>query len=131
MKIKLCNCGSGIAAEKCCLPFIVGELIPDSAEKLMRSRYVAYSQANIPYIVATMRDTALADYDDAEAFEWAKSVKWLKLEVVDSYSLSDTQSVVEFKAYFRANNKKQCLHEISEFHHKDGRWFYIGSIDKK
>ncbi len=128
MKVKLCNCGSGIIADQCCLPFINGEAIADSPEKLMRSRYVAYSTANIPYIVATMRDAALSNYDDKEAFDWACSVKWLKLEVINSYYLSETKGVVEFKAYFRANNKKQCLHEISEFNYVDGNWFYVGMI---
>ena len=40
----------------------------------MRSRYVAYSQARIEYIQATMRERALLGFDAQEAKEWALSV---------------------------------------------------------
>lgn len=49
----LCPCQSGKSYTDCCQPFHLHQMIPDSAEKLMRSRYTAYTQVNIPYIVET------------------------------------------------------------------------------
>ena len=121
MSYKLCKCGSGANAEDCCLPLINGEIVADTPEKLMRSRYVAYSMANIPYIVATMRDNALVDYDDNEAFEWASRVKWLKLEV-----LASTENTVTFKAYYLDENLKAQVHyEHSTFKFENNKWFYV------
>ena len=40
-KQKACPCGSGQAFKECCQRFHDGEL-PDTPEKLMRSRYSAY-----------------------------------------------------------------------------------------
>ena len=95
----------------------------------MRSRYVAYSQARIEYIKATMRERALLGFDAKEAEEWALSVKWLKLNVLQHYKLSELHAVVEFCAEYRVDNKKQRLHEISEFRQENGRWYYIGMLN--
>ena len=124
----LCACGSKKEYLQCCGIYITGQLIPQMPEQLMRSRYVAYTQANIEYIVATMGARALIDFDIKEALIWAKSVKWLKLEVIRVDTLSENRGLVEFKAYYRYNNKKHCLHEISEFKHEDNHWYYVGEL---
>lgn len=94
----------------------------------MRSRYVAYSLAKVEYIQDTMRDRALVGFDLEDALEWAQSIKWLKLTVLQHYNLSESQAVVEFSAEYRVQNKKQRLHEISEFRRENGRWYYIGML---
>lgn len=48
-----CPCQSGKFYTDCCQLFHLHQMIPDSAEKLMRSRYTAYTQVNIPYIAET------------------------------------------------------------------------------
>ncbi|HCY39080.1 MAG TPA: hypothetical protein DHV02_04385 [Neisseriales bacterium] len=127
--MKNCNCGSKQNYQNCCGRFIEADELPATAEELMRSRYVAYSQARIEYIQATMRERALLGFDAKEAEEWALSVKWLKLNVLQHYKLSELHAVVEFCAEYRVQNKKQRLHEISEFRHENGRWYYIGMLD--
>lgn len=125
---KLCPCGSKLFEDFCCMPFISGDMIPDTPEKLMRSRYTAYTYANIPYIINTMAERALIDFDQDEAFQWAKSVKWLKLEVIRSNIFDGVSGLVEFKAYYRYKNKKHCLHEVSEFKLTDNAWIYVGML---
>lgn len=91
----------------------------------MRSRYTAYTQANIDYIASTMRDRALVDFEAKEAKRWASSVKWLRLEVLKSGS-DGNSGFVEFRAYYSYRNQMQVLHELSEFRKEEGRWFYVG-----
>ena len=58
-----CPCGSKKNYADCCQPFIELKKIPETPEQLMRSRYTAYTQANMDYIVRTMRGKAAADFD--------------------------------------------------------------------
>jgi SEC-C motif-containing protein len=76
-----------------------------------------------------MCERAGIGFDVEDAYLWASSVKWLKLEIIKTYLISDFSGVVEFKAYFRENNKKHCLHEISEFKVINNRWFYVGMLE--
>lgn len=96
----------------------------------MRSRYTAYSQANINYIQETMRGDALQNFDAEEARNWAQSIKWLKLEVIRSSMSAEDKGLVEFIAYYRYQNKKHQLHEISQFELINQRWYYTGQIHK-
>ncbi len=45
-----CPCHSLKPYEKCCKTFINEVVFPQSPEQLMRSRYTAYTQANMDYI---------------------------------------------------------------------------------
>lgn len=127
-KMNLCPCGSKKEFADCCQRFISGEMLPTSPEQLMRSRYSAYALADIDYIVQTMNGAAAENYDCEEAREWAQTVKWLKLEVVRS-AITDAESgIVEFNAYYRYNNKKHLLHEVSLFKLIDNRWYYVAQL---
>ncbi len=90
----------------------------------MRSRYTAYSMADIDYIARTMRGPASRDFDAEEASVWAKQVTWLGLQVIQS-SQNNQHGLVEFKATYALNNTQQVMHELSEFELVDGQWFYF------
>lgn len=124
----ICPCGSHKTFEECCQPFIAEIKLPQTPEELMRSRYTAYTKANIPYIVKTMKSPAADGFNPKEAKRWAENVVWLKLEVLSS-SANGTQGFVEFKAHYYQKNKKHVLHEKSEFQFVDGRWYYVAAMD--
>jgi SEC-C motif-containing protein len=90
----------------------------------MRSRYTAYTQANIDYIANTMQGPASHGFDAKEALSWAKAVKWLGLDVVTSSHDGD-QGTVEFIANYSHDGLTHRLHEISQFHRVDNQWYYI------
>lgn len=90
----------------------------------MRSRYTAYTQANMDYIANTMKSPAADHFNASEAKEWAQQVEWNKLEVVRS-SISGNKGFVEFLAQFTENGNQQILHERSEFHKINDKWFYV------
>jgi SEC-C motif-containing protein len=90
----------------------------------MRSRYTAYTQANIDYIANTMKAPANEDFNPEEARTWATSIEWLRLEILQSTQDNNT-GMVEFLAYYSHQGKKFILHEISDFRREEGRWYYV------
>lgn len=119
-----CPCGIKKDYAECCGPFIEDRQVPSTPEALMRSRYSAYTQANMDYIAQTMKSPAKDRFDAGSAEEWAKNVEWLKLEVKTS-SVEDKKGFVEFIAYFKEKGEIHTLHEMSEFRLDDGKWFYV------
>jgi SEC-C motif-containing protein len=124
-----CPCGSNKNNSKCCSIYINGKRKPETPEQLMRSRYTAYTQANIGYIRETMKAPALNNLHPESAKEWAKTVEWLELKIIYT-SIDKAKGYVEFIAYFNEHGKKNCIYEISEFHQLDGQWYYVDGEHK-
>jgi SEC-C motif-containing protein len=109
-----------------CLPFIRGEKLPATAAELMASRYVAYSLAEVDYILAT-HDPATQSETDREATEdWAKKAKFTGLKILSTErgEAGDDTGEVEFQAFFTAEGTEHMHHERSTFVRKDGKWFF-------
>ena len=124
---KQCSCGSNSTYLQCCGQFIDGLSLPITPEALMRSRYTAYTLADIAYIKKTMRGKATIGFDETEAGHWASSVYWLGITVLQSrpHATDTSNGHVEFIAKYLDKNTIRTIHEISEFHQIDGIWFYI------
>lgn len=120
----ICPCGSEKNYLVCCGRFIKGKQTPTTPEELMRSRYSAYSRANIDYIVRTMKSPAADNFDANIAKEWAEMVNWHKLEVLQSEIHGQT-GYVEFIAYYVSEGQIQTLHELSKFQLENGSWYYV------
>lgn len=121
-----CPCGSQQAYGSCCEPFLVNTSVAPTAEALMRSRYVAYFQGNIDYLVAT-RHASTRKFDDRiNLIKSVKSTVWESLKIVSTYQgkKNHTTGYVEFMAVHSQPAWGQ-LHERSRFIQEDGRWFYI------
>lgn len=123
----LCPCGSTINHIDCCGAYIGGQSTPTTPEALMRSRYTAYSMANIDYIKKTMKGKALLNFNDLEATLWAKRVVWLGLKIVKLHkdASNEHQGFVEFVVNYLDGKILKTIHEISEFQCINGHWFYI------
>lgn len=117
----MCPCGSNLDYLVCCLPFHNGTKVADSAIMLMRSRYTAYVMANADYILNTTAPNKIKYHKKSEILKWAKSNKWLKLEV-----LYHDETTVEFKAhFFNQKMQLQVHHERSRFQYLNGKWYYF------
>ena len=119
-----CPCGSNKNYSECCGIYINNASNPETPEKLMRSRYTAYTQANIDYIMRTMKVPALSHFHAESTKQWAMTVEWLGLEIKHS-TIDENKGFVEFIAYFNEQGKKNCIHERSEFHRLNGQWYYV------
>jgi SEC-C motif-containing protein len=94
-----------------------------SAEQLMRSRYSAFVLADIKYLHKSHHSsTRLSKKEYKELEKWTKSVKWVKLEI-----LNCIENFVEFKAYFIENGSVDCIHENSNFCKENNHWVYLNA----
>ena len=122
--MQTCYCGSDLPYSDCCQPYHQQVKKAATPEALMRSRYSAYTLANIDYIQATMCGAASAGFDPLSAKLWAQRVIWIKLQVLNASQVSPSQGQVEFVATFVDHKKLIHMHERSDFLYADGQWFY-------
>ena len=118
-----CPCGSGIALDDCCGKWHQGQPAP-SAERLMRSRYSAYTLGLIDYLVATTLPAQQAALDRDSMRAWSLGSTWLGLEVEGS-ELIDTHAFVTFTARWHDGDGEHRHRERSAFVQQAGRWYFI------
>ncbi|MBE7383011.1 MAG: YchJ family protein [Leptolyngbya sp. SIO1E4] len=124
--LSVCPCGSQRAFSACCEPYLLGQAIAPTAEALMRSRYTAYCQGNVDYLVATHHPSKRTFSDRITLSKSVKNTTWLGLTIVSTArgQPQDETGMVEFVAIYRTGNVGQ-LHERSRFQKQKGRWFYL------
>lgn len=124
----MCPCGSSQSFESCCEPYIKGTALPPTAEKLMRSRYTAFTVADVDYIKKTLSPEARKGFNATETLKWAQQAKWKKLTIlgVKKGTEEDTKGIVEFSAFYEIDGEDIQLHEIAEFKKENsGQWLYV------
>ena len=124
--MKQCPCGSGLAYAECCEPYITGIRNAPTAEALMRSRYSAYAEHAIDYIVETCTLEEKDKIDVTQTRNWSEKSKWLGLKILstDKGGPEDTKGIVEFQALYETDGLRDNHHEKAEFIKQNGRWFY-------
>lgn len=116
-----CPCCSGKEYKNCCEPFHLNNEVPKKPEELMRSRYSAFSKVLPKYLVDTTHESTRKNNDFSDIEDWAKSNKWLKLEIV--FANADK---VRFRAYYQDKQGKIYEHdELSTFVQENDKWFYV------
>lgn len=122
-----CNCGTDKPYNECCQPFIEGYSNASTAEALMRSRYTAFTLANIDYLLKTHHVSTRPVKDKQDILDWAKSVQWMGLTVLatDKGGKTDQDGLVEFRALYIEKGKLESIHEKSLFRKEKGIWYYV------
>jgi SEC-C motif-containing protein len=126
-----CPCCSGKAYEECCEPLLLGRNPARTAEELMRSRYTAYTLAEIDYLFKTSGPRVRREFDAESSRKWAQSAEWDGFEIVrsDGGGPQDEAGVIEFVARYRVKDSPFEHHEIAEFGKINGEWrFQDGTI---
>jgi len=126
-----CPCGSTEHYAKCCQVYHKDISKVETAEQLMRSRYTAFTKAMGNYLMNSHHSTTRPLGEKKSIVFWAKSVKWSKLEIMNTTKggKNDSEGTVEFKAYFIDKNKEQFIQENSQFVKENGIWMYLGVVD--
>lgn len=126
--IKYCPCGTGNRYLDCCGAYLQKKSNPSSPEALMRSRYTAYVEKNADYIRKTMKEPALKKYNKKNILKGRE--QWQGLQVIHASIDPNNTSVgyVEFIASFLLDNTLHQIHEKSEFHFIDNRWYYVDGV---
>jgi len=122
-----CPCGSDLLFANCCEPFISGKKDAKTAQELMRSRYTAFTQANVDYLMRSHSAKTRPIKERKSIEKWAKSVIWMGLTIVRTQAgeASDEIGYVEFKALYLENGKPEQIHEKSLFQRENGKWLYV------
>lgn len=121
----LCPCSPSLPYSKCCHPFHTHQTHPQTAEKLMHSRYSAYVLHNIGYIVATTVPSQQNLLNQEEIQQWSRGTLWLGLEVIHHTLIGKRHAQVEFNAHFQDGAETAYHHELSTFVNIDGYWYFI------
>lgn len=123
-----CPCQSGKPFADCCAPLISGELPPETAEALMRSRYTAYTLGDERYLLASWHPSTRPPSLGPGA---QPAPKWIGLQIRQHVQTGADTAVVEFVARYRIGGRAHRLHETSRFTRTEGRWMYVdGDIDE-
>lgn len=123
-----CPCGLESPFEKCCGPYLAGDSLPETAEKLMRSRYTAYTRADIDYLKKTMIPEERKNFDPESTRQWAESSKWKGLKIIDTEKggPEDSKGMVEFVATYEKQGEGVDHHEVATFRKtKAGEWLFV------
>lgn len=126
----LCSCGSGRPGTSCCEPIISGVKEAETAQELMRSRYVAFTQANVDYLMRSHSVKTRPVKERKSIENWAKSVSWIGLTILRTQAgeANDGQGQVEFKAHYLENGKPRQIHERSLFQRENMKWVYVSGV---
>ena len=128
--MKNCPCGSGRQYSECCEPYISGTVKAPTAEALMRSRYSAYVEHEIDYIINTCVLRGEDDIDYNSTRDWSVQSTWLGLTIksTEKGGLTDATGTVEFEAAYERNGLKDIHHEKAQFTREngsaEGAWLY-------
>jgi len=126
----LCPCGSGSPYSACCGPIISGKKDAATAQELMRSRYTAFTQANVDYLMRSHSAKTRPIKERKSIEKWAKSVVWMGLTIVSTQygEANDETGYVEFKALYLENGKPEQIHEKSFFQRENAKWVYVSGV---
>ena len=122
-----CPCRSGNSYDVCCQPFHQGE-IPDTALKLMRSRYAAYALCIPEYIIHTTHRASPQFCHDTTDWgqkisEFSMRTEFKDLEIL-GFQESSPFATVTFVAHLFQDNKDVSFTEKSYFEKVKNKWFY-------
>jgi len=125
-----CPCCSEIAYTDCCEPILSGRKDATTALELMRSRYTAFTQANVDYLLRSHATNTRPVRERKNIEKWAKSVIWMGLTILkaEAGEANDEKGYVEFQATFLENGKPGQIHEKSLFYRENGKWVYVSGV---
>jgi SEC-C motif-containing protein len=108
----------------------LGRAKAPTAQALMRSRYSAYVEHAVYYIINTCTRRSEDDIDYKSTRDWSEQSTWLGLKIIDCEKggLADTEGMVEFEAEYEQGGLKEVHHERAKFVREnsgaDGEWLY-------
>ncbi|MCL1920082.1 MAG: YchJ family protein [Kiritimatiellaeota bacterium] len=123
----LCPCGSGLAFEACCEPFLMAQAKPKTASQLMRARYSAYAMGSVEYLYKTSGPKVRKEFDAENSKRWAESARWNGIEItaMTGGDEGDETGTVEFVAHYAVKETDFKHHELAQFAKIDGEWRFI------
>jgi len=118
-----CLCGSGLYYSDCCQPYHLKTVFPETAEQLMRSRYVAYALNMEAYLLNTWADVSRPAHIDVE-----NGLSWQSLKILKTKKglKKDSKGWVKFTAVYQVGFEQNEMTENSKFIRNNAlHWVYL------
>jgi SEC-C motif-containing protein len=127
---KLCPCGSNRNFNDCCELIINAKKEAATCQELMRSRYVAFTTANVNYLMRSHHSETRPVKEKQQIKKWAQSVQWMGLTILNAQQgeAADDIGYVEFRALYMEDGQMQQIHEKSLFKRENQRWVYVSGV---
>jgi len=127
---KLCPCGSNRLYTACCEPIISLKKEASTCEELMRSRYTAFTTANVEYLMRSHHSETRQSKETKNIKKWAASVQWMGLVILNTEAgeVNDDLGYVEFRALYLEAGQMQQIHERSLFKRENQKWVYVSGV---
>lgn len=128
---EICPCGSKQNYADCCGAIIGGKREATTCLELMKSRYSAYTKADINYLMLSHSSKTRPKQKERKGIkQWAESVRWMQLVIENTWdgTANDQEGKVEFKALYFENGQMSQIHEKSLFRRENGRWVYVSGV---
>ena len=127
---KFCPCGSTRPFHECCELIINGKKEAATCEELMRSRYVAFTMANVDYLMRSHHSETRQIKEIRSIKKWAESVQWMGLVILNTQAgeVNDEIGYVEFRALYLEAGQLQQIHEKSLFKRENHKWVYGSGV---
>ncbi|MBZ5714007.1 YchJ family protein [Nannocystis pusilla] len=124
-----CPCGRR-TYESCCGPLLVGARPAETAEDLMRSRYTAYVEGAVDYLLQTTSAAARGTIDRQQLTAYCRGLRGMSLTIVETAAggPADETGVVAFAAALKSEGRRFVQRERSRFVREDGRWVYVDGV---
>jgi SEC-C motif-containing protein len=92
----------------------------------MRSRYSAYAEHAVDYIVGTCLRKDTDDIDVKQTRDWSEKSRWMGLTIISAEKggPEDDEGTVEFRAVYERDGLRDIHHERGRFKKQNGRWLY-------
>lgn len=120
-----CPCGLPASYQECCGAMHRGVAAAPTAERLMRSRFSAFSVGDVAYLLRTWHPTTRP-----ARLELDKGLRWVRLEVLETTggSFVHAEGTVRFRAHYVSRGVEGHLDENSRFVRVEGAWVYLGAL---
>lgn len=125
-----CPCGHKLDYAACCGPFLAGAHPPPTALLLMRSRYTAYLEGAVDYLVATTAPEQRAALDRAALADYCRTLRGVSLKILETTGGGprDDAGFVTFEATLKAGGRAFVQRERSRFRRDGGAWVYVDGV---
>lgn len=122
-----CPCGQKLDYTACCGPYLTGAKAPPTAAALMRSRYTAYLEGAVDYLIATTAPEHRGELDRESLRAYCSTLRGVSLKITETTlgGPRDATGFVTFEATLRSNGKKFVQRERSRFTREHGSWVYL------
>lgn len=93
----------------------------------MRSRYTAYVEGAVDYVLGTTSAATRGTIDRAQLEGYCRGLRGMSLTIVETVAggPADATGVVVFAATLKSQGRRFVQRERSRFAREDGRWVYV------